>query len=109
MTDQVPDEEEAILWYQAPEAILQDSNRLNSYYYLMDYLHSNLEFPVEHVFCDVTNTINLAGKAGVFLPIDTALKIAGFTLKPRPSGDALDPQQREEFIQMILQGGSYSG
>lgn len=107
--DKFDPSDEQILWYQLDARELEHPHVASAYYNILDNLATDPDIAIDFVFCPQTNTINLAGKAGAFLLISHALRDAGFVEKSQPSDGILDPQQREEFIKMILEGGSYSG
>ena len=100
-------------WYQAPtERIMRDPRLLHNYELLVITIEQRkLLLPderCEHVFCEVTNTINYAATPKFFSNLEEDFRTAGFD-KKEISGDAMDDQERREFREMILNGGTYSG
>ena len=102
-----------LLWYQAPaKRVMDNPVMLENYQRLLLLVAQRRimfeDLRCEHVFCDVTDTINFAGHPMLLMNMEEDFRVAGFDQKEL-SGDAMDQQEREEFRKMILSGGTYSG
>ena len=101
-----------LLWYQAPVNRPTLPKFLEHYDRLLHLLEQRKvmlpESRIEFVFCEVTDTINIASDPIALSNMEEDFRVAGFDQK-EISGDAMDDQERREFREMIIQGGSYRG
>jgi len=103
----------ALRWLQAPTSILQNSEIATNYHGMLSVLSYRAQLmdidSYEVIVCPTTDTINIAGDADL---VDTILKEAmamGFKPTIINQSGSLGAQQKEEFKEMLIRGGSYSG
>ena len=104
-----------VIWLQAKQDEVFNPNfpeRLENYHRLYsviaDIADKNPGARIEYEFCPVTDTINFAASRNLFTPILDLARSACFLEKPIII-TAMDDQERAEFREMIISGGSYRG
>lgn len=104
----LPTPQVVVVWYQAPQHIVTSPEKLPYYEGVMRKIQDRASvFPqlqLDFIFCPVTDMVNLAGETMIFAGLEQDLWNAGFRPVEIPN-NGMDQQERQEFRDMILQGG----